>query len=162
MARTRRAYGSSSKTMLGVLRDRGLLKVAALVAWMKGREIHVDRTLVSHWVAGSTHLPADLLPLLAEFTGRPELVFGEYVRAVDCEVVRIPTELAEDEDLTDLLLGAGASLGRLHQALCDARSPSSPGGVAITTEERTELRTRLDELIHLLADVRARLRGEAP
>ncbi len=160
MAKTRREYGSSSRTMLRALRDSGLLKVEALVAWLKGREIHVDRTLVSHWVAGSTHLPADLLPLLAEFTGRPDQVFGEYVRVVECEVVQIPSASAEDEDLTDLLLGASASLGRLHQVLCEARSPASPGGVTITADERAELSTRLDELIHLLADVRARLRGE--
>ncbi|MBT3220752.1 MAG: hypothetical protein HN348_16820 [Proteobacteria bacterium] len=152
-----RNYGTWSHSMLSSLRGQGLLKVEALVAWLAARNIHIDRTLISHWCAGRTHLPADLLPLLAEFSGRPEEVFGEYVRAVEHEVIPIPISDTEDEDLVDLMLTAGACLGRLQQALADARAPESPGGVAITAEERAELRGRLDELIHLLANVRARL-----
>ncbi len=163
MGKTRRAYGTWSQSMLRDLRDRGRLKVSALVAWLAGRDVHVDRTLVSHWTTGATHLPADLLPLLAEFCGHPHEVFGPYVRAVDCELVDVPASPAGGEDLVDLLLGAGASLGRLQQALHDARAPESPGGVAVTEEERAALRLRLDELIHVLADIRARLRAaEAP
>ena len=158
MAKTRRSYGTWSQAMLRTLRGRGLLKVEALVAWLNSRGIQVDRTLVSHWIGGRTHLPADLLPLLAEFTGEPEQVFGEYARAVGYEVVRVPTSPPETEELVDLLLAAGASLGRLQQALFDARSPDSPGGVDITADERVALGKRLDELIQLLADVRGRLK----
>jgi hypothetical protein len=120
----------------------------------------VDRTLVSHWSAGRTHLPADLLPLLAEFSGRPDEVFGAFVRAVDCDVVRIPARATADADLIDQVLAAGASLGRLHQALADARAPDSPGGMAITPEERSALQRRFDELITRLADTRARMLAE--
>ncbi len=157
-----RSYGSWSHHMLQSMRERGLLKVEAFVAWLAARDIRVDRTLVSHWAAGRTHLPADLLPLLAEFSGDPEAVFGGYVRAAECEVVRMPVSDTKDADLIDLMLSAGASLGRLQQALADARSPESPGGVAITAEERAALQVRLDQLMHLLADVRSRLRqGQA-
>jgi hypothetical protein len=102
-------------------------------------------------------LPADLLPLIAEFTGRPDIVFGLFLREVRCEAVEIPRASIEDGDLVDLILDAGASLGRLQRALFEARLPSSPGGEAITTEEREELKAVLDELIQRLADFRARL-----
>lgn len=157
MGSARRHYGPWSQQMLQHLRDRDLLKVEALTAFLAARDLPVDRTLISHWASGRTHLPADLLPLLAEFCGEPEQVFGEYLRAVDCEVVRIPVSVPEDEDLVDLVLAAGASLGRLHQSLHDARAPEGPGGVAITEVEREALQHRVDELIQLLADVRARL-----
>ena len=162
MGTTRRAYGTWSRTMLRSLRDKGHLKVEALVSWLNARQIPIDRTLVSHWVAGRTHLPADLLPLLADFSGRPELVFGAFVRDVDYELVHIPTSIADDEDLVDLLLTVGALVGRLQLSLCEARSPDSPGGIDITDNEREALRTRLDDLIHLLADIRARLKPEGP
>jgi len=162
MARTRRAYGTWSQATLAALRARGLLKVEALVAWLGGRGVHVDRTLVSHWIGGRTHLPADLLPLLAEFTGQPEQVFGEYVRAVGYEVVRLPAAPPETEELVDLLLSAGASLGRLQQVLFEARAPDSPGGADITAGERAALGERLDELIQMLTEVRGRLRAPTP
>ncbi|MEZ4316182.1 MAG: hypothetical protein R3F61_01705 [Myxococcota bacterium] len=160
MGNTRR-YGTWSTTMLQTLRDDDYLKVEAFVSWLAGRGIEVDRSLVSHWCAGRTHLPADLLPLLADFCGHPEGVFGGFVREVGCEVVPTPVSETTDADLIDLMLAAGACMGRLQQALADARSPSSPGGVDITLDERAELQLRLDQLMHLLADVRARLRAGA-
>ena len=113
--------------MLETLRDDDF-KVEAFVSWLAARGIHVDRSLVSHWTAGRTHLPADVLPLLAEFSGRPDVVYGPYVRPLGWEVVAIPKSVTSDEDLIDLMLSAGAHLGRLHEALADARSPDSPGG----------------------------------
>lgn len=140
--------------MMASLRQRGLLKVEAFVSWLGERGINVDRTLVSQWSAGRSHL----LPHLAAFTGRPELVFGEYVRPIACEVVRIPHGSAGGRELSELLLEAGALLGRLQQALVAALAPTSPGGIDdITTGERGEIRARLDQLIQQLADVRARI-----
>ncbi len=144
--------------MLAGLRQRGLLKVEAFVQWLADRDLGVDRTLVSHWGSGRSHLPADLLPRLAEFTGHPEHVFGDYVRAVGCEVVRLPRGQASSEALIQLMLEAGALLGRLQQALIHAIAPDSPGGEAITSDERQELTERLDTLIHQLAEVRQQLK----
>ncbi len=157
MGVAKKPYGPWAREMFAGLRKRRLLKVEALVQWLLGRGIRVDRTLVSHWMAGRSHLPADLLPLLAAFTGRAELVFGPFVRPVGCDVVNVPQGSADAADLAEMMLEAGASLGRLQQALIEARAPESPGGEAITAEERAELGERLNELLHQLADLRARL-----
>ena len=157
MGTVKRPYGPWSRAMFEALRPKGLFKVEAFISWLAARGIKVDRTLVSHWSAGRSHLPADLLPLIAEFTGRPDIVFGVFLREVRCEAVEIPLGEPEDRDLIDLILDAGASLGRLQSALFEARMPSSPGGEAITSEERDELKVRLDELIQRLADFRAKL-----
>lgn len=157
MANVKGPYGPHGRAMFEKLKAGGLLKVEAFVSWLASQGIDVDRSLVSHWAAARSHLPADVLPLLAQFTGRPDVVFGEFTRAVGWEVIPIPTGRPRDRDLIDLILEAGSALGRLQRALFKARSPDSPGGTAITAEEREQLRKRLDELIRHLADVRARL-----
>lgn len=146
--------------MLASLRRRHLLKVDAFVHWLAERGIEVDRTLVSHWIAGRSHLPADLLPLLAEFTGHAELVFDEYVHPVACEVVHVPRGIKGDHELTELMLALGAAFGHLQQHVIEARQPASPGGTEITGEERIELVEHLETLIHELIDLKAQLASE--
>lgn len=143
--------------MLQSLREAQLLKVEALVAWLGQQRISVDRTLVSHWCAGRSHLPADLLPHLSRFTERPDLVFGGFLQAVGCELFRLPRGRFADSDLVDLILEAGACVGRMQQTLAQARSPGSPGGESVTEEEREDILQRLDDLIHHLVELRGRL-----
>lgn len=157
MATVKRPYGKWSRSMFLGLRERGLLKVEAFIAWLAERDIKIDRTLVSHWSAGRSHLPADLLPLLAEFTECPEEVFSPYLKGLGYRAVELPHGMPADRDLINLILEAGAALGRLQRALCEARSPQSPGGEEITSEERDDLRGCLDDLIQRLADLRSRL-----
>jgi len=144
--------------MFATLREQGLLKVEAFISWLAEREIRVDRTLVSHWSSARSHLPADMLPRLAGFTERPDIVFRPFLHAVDCEVVHIPRGRPGERQLIELLLEAGALLGRLQRSLIEALAPESPGGRAITDDERDKLHGRLDELIHQLVEIRAQLR----
>lgn len=161
MGMVKRPYGPWSQEVLGSLRQRGLLKVEAFVSWLGDRGLGVDRTLVSHWASGRSHLPADLLPRLAEFTEHPEHVFGGFVRAVGCEVVRMPLGAATGDALIQLMLEAGALLGRLQHGLIEAISPESPGGEKITRDEQDELVERLDTLIQQLVELRAQLKVQA-
>ncbi len=157
MGVAKRPYGPWGRAMLRELRGKDLLKVEAFVAWLGERGLPIDRTLVSHWSAGRSHLPADVLPLLAEFTGRSDVVYGPFLRDSGHEIVDIPLAEARERDLTDLVLECNADLGRLQAALLAARRPESPGGEAIVESERAELRSLLDDLMHRLAQLRAQL-----
>ncbi|MBN2361849.1 MAG: hypothetical protein JXR83_20530 [Deltaproteobacteria bacterium] len=160
MASVKRPYGPWSCSMLAELRRHRLLKVDAFVSWLAERGIEVDRTLVSHWIAGRSHLPADLLPLLAEFTGQPEQVFDAFVHPASCELVHVPRGVKGDRELTELLLAVGAAFGHLQHLAVMARAPASPGGVQITAEERSELLDHLQSLIQQLIDLKAQLASE--
>ncbi len=159
MGAAKRAYGSWSRAMLSTLRESEELKVEAFVAWLAERDIRIDRTLVSHWFAGRSHLPADLLPHLAEFTEHPELVYGEFLHHSSCELVHVKQTIPEEKELTDQMLEVGASLGRLHRAVIDVRLPESDGGEDITAGERKHLVKNLSHLIHQLVELRYRLEG---
>lgn len=157
MANVKQPYGPWTKQMFTLLRQKGGLKVEAFSAWLFERNIRVDRTLISHWMNGRTHLPADMLVRLSEFTRRSDLVFGEYLRALGCELVEINLNVPKGRDIIEMMLEAGATLGRLQQALIQALSPDSPGGKEITDGEYQELREQLDAFISQLTGLRALL-----
>lgn len=157
MGTAKRAYGSWSHAMLAALRDADVFKVDAFVSWLSERGVAIDRTLVSHWVAGRSHLPADALPLLAEFTGHPELVYGEFLRAAFYEPVHLGAVAPTEREITDQMLEVGATLGRLHRTVIDVRLPDSPGGSSITPGEKRILCEQLTALIHQLVELRTRL-----
>ena len=144
--------------MMESVRHDGLLKMEAFAAWLAERGVKVDRTLVSHWASGRSHLPADLLPLLAQYTDCPERVFGPYVRELGCELMRLPQGETQASDLLRLFLSASAQLGLLHESLADAIAPDGPGGEAITGSERDEMLARADTLIEQLDSIRGHLK----
>jgi hypothetical protein len=148
--------------MLAGLRERGALKVEAFVAWLAERGIRVDRSLVSHWFAGRSHLPADMLPWLAQYTGRAEWVFGEYLRTVSCDVVHIRRRGPDAREVIDLVTQVGGAVGHLLIALLEARAPNSPGGEEITPDEQQVVCRRLDDLIQDLAELRALMGAPTP
>ena len=158
MANVKHPYGPWSREMLERLRTEGAFKAEAFVSWLRSLNIHVDRSLISHWMSGRTHLPADMLVRLAKFTERADLVFGDYLRAVDCELVRLAESPPPDGDIVELMLEAGATLGRLQRTLIRALSPDSPGGREITRGECRELRQRLDRFISRLTELREHLK----
>lgn len=143
--------------MLARLRGDGQLKVEAFVSWLDARGLSIDRTLVSHWIGGRAHLPADALPLLAQFSGHPELVFGDYLRAVGCELQQLPEARVQARELADHMLEAGVAVGHLQAMLLEAKAPESPGGAVITQEERAELNGHVDKLVQQLLDLKASL-----
>jgi hypothetical protein len=158
MAKVKRPYGPWSISMLETLRKKGVLKAEAFAAWLSEKDLRVDRSLISHWTSGSAHLPADILVRLAQFTGRSDLVFSSYLRELNCELVHLRESALPDRDIVDLMLEAGATLGRLQRALIQALSPDSPGGRNITREECRDLRCRLDDFIAQLTNLRAYLK----
>ncbi len=160
MGAAKRTYGAWSREMLRSLRENEELKVEAFVAWLDSRGVKIDRTLLSHWFADRSHLPADLLPHLAQFTGRPELVYGPYLKDSECELVHLQLGPPDDRELTDRMLEVGASLGRIHRTVIDARLPDSEGGEDITETERQHLVKHISHLIHQLAELRARLEAD--
>lgn len=159
MGQAKKPYGPWSQKMLTRLRAHQQLKVEAFVLWLDERGITIDRSLVSHWIAGRAHLPADALPLLAEFSGHPELVFGDFLRAIGCELQKLPTARAQTRELADHLLEAGGAVGNLQDSLLRAKSPDSPGGEIITDDERHALSDEVDTLIQQLTDLKATLQG---
>lgn len=162
MGVAKRPYGPWSKAMLQSLREAGLLKAEAFTVWLRDQDIPIDRTLISHWSAGRSHLPADVLPHLAQFTGRAERVFGPYLRHLGFEPVAVPEGAPEGKELADLLLELSVALGKLQLALVEARSPGGPGGRNITAGEWDVLGRRLDELIHRAADLRVQVSARPP
>jgi hypothetical protein len=158
VANVRHPYGPWSRRMFECLKEMGTFKAEAFVCWLAERDIRVDRSLVSHWMNGRTHLPADILVRLSQFTERADVVFGEYLREVGLEPVRLRGTALPDRDIVDLMLEAGATLGRLQRALIQALSPDSPGGREITREECRDLRRRLDDFITRLVGLRAHLK----
>jgi len=95
----------------------------------------VDRTLVSHWCAGRSHLPP-ISCAPRRVHDRPDLVYGPFVRAVGYELFALPAVNGSVPELVDLTLEVGSHLGRLQKALLHARAPDSPGGGTITVTKR--------------------------
>lgn len=151
----RHAYGDHSRRLLLALRRRGLLDTEALATWIGEATGHpVARQLVSQWISGDAHLPADVLPLLADFVGDADLVFGPLRRACTIAEPDAPAPRSEP----DAIHGLSHRMATLQLALVEARAPSSAGGSDLTDDERhalIEQAERLqEELAHTLASLR--------
>lgn len=128
----RHRYSDTSRPMLLALRRRGLLDTEAFAAWIgEATGEPVCHQLVSQWVTGDAHLPADALPLLVDFVGDEALVLGAYHRAHHLAAPQVPEEAAAERRLA---LG----MARLQVALIEARDPTSGGGGELSDAERQE------------------------
>lgn len=104
-----RTYGDAARLILASLQRRRLLDQEAFALFVgeaTGKEVR--GSLVSQWCTGEAHLPADVLPLLADFTGAPELVLGPIARACGLKVSPIDEESSEADRTPIELLGRQA------------------------------------------------------
>lgn len=157
MANVKHSYGPWSQRMLKKLCETEGFKVASLMCWLEEKGLNVDQALFSQWKKGSTHLPADVLPLLAAYSENPEVVFSEYTRTADCEVLRLQPRDDHEGDLVDAVFTATDYMGRLSRAFSEARMPDSDGGKHITPTECESLLENLNDAIQRLVDLRSRL-----
>ena len=141
----RRSYSNTSRPMLAALQRRGLLDQEAFAAHLESATGElITRQVVSQWVTGDSHLPADVLEHLADFTGRADLVLAPFARASGAHVV-----------VSDPVVAA-------QGAVLAAIDPAGPRGVAVDATERADLvrvaedlRAQLDSLLVTLGPPRA-------
>lgn len=130
---------------LGVTQESLAAHLSA--AWGRG----VDRTLVTHWRAGSRPMPVDAVPELVRHAsaedGAPEedvaeRVLGVLARDVGCIVLRLPQGTARASELTTRLLALGGALGRIQHELAVALEDGE-----LDDEERQRMAAQLRALI---------------
>lgn len=141
-------FGPWSALMLDGLRERGLLKVEAYVAFLWERKrVSVQPSAVSRWFTGSYHLPADHLPHLVDYivwldrghtrSEAEALVYGPF---------RGEERAGGAPPLDAAICEAERAACDLQRWLADSRDPAGPGGSAFTTEERQAGRRRVQDL----------------
>lgn len=165
MGQARRDYGCQSRTVLQVASAAGYCTQESFAAFIEARTgDRLHRTQVTHWAAGTCHLPADALLLLFEHVAHPDqvqhlvqvwlagLTFDGRAPVVSMEPVDQP-----GGDLVHEVLDLGAALGRLQARVSEALHPRGSGGARITREERAtaldEARTLSRAVLHLIADL---------
>lgn len=146
------SYGPWADQILADLRRRGLLKVEAFRAFLASRDLAVDRTLIQQWCSGATHLPVDVLPHLADHTGRPDLVLGPLAAQVDHQLVPVGDD-AVPMDLPTEALRIGAAVGRLQGRVAEALDPEGDAGPGLSGEERDAVLGQVLDLVAQLHQV---------
>lgn len=149
------SYGPWAQRILEELRHRGLLKVEAFRAFLSARGFEVDRTLVQQWCSGATHLPVDVLPHLADHTGRPDLVYAPLVEHADHRLVPVVDTAPTGEAITDEALDLGGAVGRVQDAVRRARAIESAGGPSVTGEEAARVLDAIEAAQRELDELRA-------
>ena len=157
MAKVKTIYGPWSERMLSRLCEIDGFKVASFTRWLRDKGVNVKDGNFTQWKKGYSHLPADALPLLAEYLNKPELVFSEYIRVVDSELLRLHPTKTSKGDLIDDFFIASDYMGRLSRAFFSVREPDSDDGQTITPSECEFLLDCLNDSIQKLVNLRSRL-----
>lgn len=124
------------------------------------RRLGVDRTLLSHWIAGDRPMPVEVLPHLAAYTRDPEAVYGDLLARAGCRLVPDDQVEATTGPL-EALREVRRAIGRLLEAEASATGPDSPGGPALTREEAAELLQEAEALQQELRSLEVSLRPAA-
>ena len=136
---THRHYGTATRRMLAALRSRGLLDQEAFAQHLADATGEpMTKQQVSLWTTGEQHLPADVLPHLAAFVGRTDLVFDPLVRASGLE----PAAPASEPHAIHAVTRSALDVAR---EIAESTDPESPGGAELTDEERDRLRRELED-----------------
>jgi transcriptional regulator with XRE-family HTH domain len=111
------------------------------------RFLGIDSTLISRWRRGDRGMPVEVLPLLAQYTGDPELVYGDLLARAGCRVAK---EYDETEtDLETAIHTMRRRIGEMIVTLADATDPAGPSGPSLDPDEQDEV---LDEVVALRQD----------
>lgn len=118
----------------------------------------VSRPLVTLWAnAENTRWMrvADVLGAM-RLTARPERILQPLCDAANGVFVPLPGGVGEPIGVR-CALALGGLIGRLQEAVLDARHPDSDGGEDVTEDEREQLLGLIDEAIRQLTKMRASL-----
>lgn len=157
-------YGPFQTRLFRRLKALDIMDLTGLIEELEhatGRSL--DRSLASHWAAGRSHLPMDVLPHLAQliddYRGHQgaEVVFGPMLRSLGYRVVPEAHSDESEADTPALLHRVVLEALDVVHCITRATDPHGPAGAAMSREEAADARREVDELRRALDAMAAQL-----